>query len=48
MVVEHMTRESCIPIDSVKSDDKYSNLIHNTGIGDNIDSNKTNPAYLVG
>ena len=44
-VVDNMTHGSCIPIDSVKSDDNYFNLIHNTGIGNNINSDKTNPAH---
>ena len=28
-VVDHMTRGSCIPTDSVKSGDDYSSLVHN-------------------
>jgi len=47
-VVDSKTRESCIPTDSVKSDDDYPNLVHSTGIGAYIDSDKTNQAYLVG
>ena len=48
-VVDHMTRRSCIPTDSVKrADDDCSSLIHNIRIGAYIDSDKTNPAYLVG
>jgi len=47
-MVDNMTRESCIPIDSMKSGDNYSNLVHNTGTGDNIDSDKINPTYLIG
>ena len=47
-VVNSKTRRSCIPTDSVKSGDDYSNLIHNTRIGTYIDSDKTNLAYLVG
>jgi len=31
-VVDHMTRGSCILTDSVKSDDDYSNLVHNIGV----------------
>ena len=46
-VVDHMTRESCVPTDSVKSDD-YSNLIHSTGTGAHIESNKIYLAYFVG
>ena len=47
-VVDSKTRGSCIPTDSVKSGDDYPILIHNTGIGACIDSDKTNLAYLVG
>jgi len=47
MVIDNMTQRSCIRIDSVKSSDNYSNLVHSTGIGDNFDSDKTNLAYLV-
>jgi len=32
-VVNHMTRDSYIPIDFVKSRDDYSNFVHNIGIG---------------
>jgi len=46
-VVDSKTRGSCVPTDSMKSCDYYPNLIHNIGIGAYIDSNKTNPAYLV-
>ena len=28
-VIDHMTQESCIPTDSVKSGDDYSSLVHN-------------------
>jgi len=42
-----MTWESCIFIDSVKSSDDYSSLIQNIGTGAYIDSDKTNPTYLV-
>ena len=47
-VVDHMTLESCIPTDSVKSDDDCSGLVHNIETGAYIDSDKINPAYLVG
>ena len=47
-VVDHMTRGSFIPTDSVKSGDDCSSLVHNIGTGAYIDSNKTNLAYLVG
>jgi len=47
-VVNNITRGSCIPTDSVKSGDvDYSSLIHNIGTGSYVDSDKTNPAYLV-
>ena len=32
-VVDNMTRGSCIPIDSVKSSDDYSSLVHSIGTG---------------
>ena len=47
-VVDSMTRGSCIPTDSVKSGDDHLNLVHITGIGACTNSDKTNPAYLVG
>ena len=43
-----MTRENCIPTDSVKSGDDHSNVVYNTETGAYIDLDKTNPAYLVG
>jgi len=36
---------SCIPIDSVKSSDDYSSLVHSIRTGVCIDSEKTNPAH---
>ena len=48
-VVNYMTRESCIPTDSVKrGDDDCPNLIHNIGTGVYVDSDKSNLAYSVG
>jgi len=48
-VVNNMTLGSSIPTDSVKSgDDDYFSLIHNIRTGAYVDSDKTNPAYLVG
>ena len=47
-VVDSNTQGSCIPTDSMKGHDDYPNLIHNTGIGAYIYSDKTNMAYLVG
>jgi len=41
-MVDNMTRGSCIPIDSVKSSDDYSSLIHSIGTGACNDSDKTN------
>ena len=46
--VDCKTRGSCIPTDSVKINDDYPNLIHNTRIGAYIDSDNTNLAYLIG
>jgi len=43
-----MTGGNYIPIDFMKSSDDYSSLIHNIGTGTCINSDKTNPAYLVG
>ena len=43
-----MTQWSYIPIDSVKSSDDYFSLIYSIGTGACIDSDKTNPAHLVG
>ena len=40
-VVDNMTKGSCIPIDSVKSSDDYSSLVHSIGTGACIDSDKT-------
>ena len=47
-VVDSRTRGSCIPTNSVKNGNDHSNLVHKSGIGAYIDSDKTNPAYLVG
>ena len=47
-VVDSNIRGSCIPTESVKSGDDCPILIHSTGIGAYIDSDKTNLAYLVG
>jgi len=44
MVVDNMTRGSCIPIDYVKSGDDYSSLVYNIRIRAYIDSDKTNPS----
>ena len=43
-----MTKGSCIPIDSVKSDNNYSNIVHNTSVEAYTDLDKINPTYLVG
>ena len=40
-VVDNMTRGRCIPTDSMKIGDNYSNL-HNFGNGDYIELDKTN------
>ena len=47
-VVDQMTGGSCIPTDSVKSGDDCSSFIHNIGVGACVNSDKTNPTYLVG
>ena len=47
-VVDGKTRGSCILTDSVKSGDDYPILVHNTGIGAYIDSDKTKLTYLIG
>ena len=47
-VIDSKTLVSCIPTDSVKSSDDCPILVHSTGIGAYIDSDKTNLAYLVG
>ena len=47
-LVNSKTRGSCIPTDLVKSSDDCPILVHDTGIGAYIDSDKTNLAYLVG
>ena len=43
-----MTRGNCIPIDSVKSSDDYFSFVHSIGTGACIDSDRINPAHLVG
>jgi len=48
-IVDNITRGSCIPIDSLKSgDDDYFSLVYSIWSGPLVDSDKTNPAYLVG
>jgi len=32
-MVDNMTLESCIPVDSIKSSDDYSSLVHSIGLG---------------
>ena len=46
-VVDNKTRGS-YPTDLVKSGDDCPILVHSTGIGAYIDSDKTNLVYLVG
>ena len=46
--VDSKTRWSCIPTETVKSGDDYPIIVHNTGIGAYIDSDKINLAYVVG
>jgi len=45
-MLNHMTWESCVPTDSVKSGD-YSSLVHRIETGAHIKSDKTNLAYLI-
>jgi len=47
-VVDHMTQESCIPTDFVKSDNDYSSLVHSIGTGAHIGSDNPNSAYMIG
>ena len=47
-VVDHMTQGSCIPTDSVKSEDDCSSPFYNVRTGTYIDSDKINLTYLVG
>jgi len=44
-MADNMTRKSCIPIDSVKSSDNYSSLVHSIRTGACNDLDKTNPAH---
>ena len=46
-MVDHMTRDSCVSTDSVKSS-HYSSLVHSIWTGAHIESDKTNLVYLVG
>jgi len=47
-VVDRITQGGYIPTDSVKNEDDDSSLVHNIGTGVYVDSDKTNPSYLVG
>ena len=47
-MVDKMTQGSCIPTDSLKSRDDYSNPYDNFGTGKYIELDKTNPVYLIG
>ena len=47
-VVDNLAWGCCIPNDSVKSRDDYSNFIYKLEIGAYVDSDKANSAYLVG
>ena len=42
MVVDNMAQGCCIPIDSVRSRDNYSNLFHEIKVGAYVDLDKTN------
>ena len=46
-VIDHMTRESCIPTDYVKSGNDYSSLIHSIGTRAQIESDTPNSAYMI-
>ena len=46
-MVDHNTRGSCIPTDSIKSGDDYSNLVHNIRVRVYVNLDKTNLAFLV-
>ena len=41
-----MTRGRCIPTDSMKNGDDYSNLDHNSEIGEYVELDKINPTYV--
>ena len=47
-VVDHNTRGSYIPTDSVKSGDDYSSFVHSIGTGAHIESDNLNSAYKIG
>jgi len=47
-MVDHMTRESCILTDSVKSGNDYSSLVHSIRTGAHIESDNPNSAYMIG
>ena len=46
-IFDHMTQESYIPTDSVKSRDDYSNFVHKLEIGAYVDSDKAWHTWLV-
>ena len=46
-VVDHMTRESCIPTDSMKSGNDCSSLVHSIGTAAYIESDNLNSTYMV-
>jgi len=47
-VFDSSTRARRVPIDSMKSVDDCTNLGHSSGDGGYIESEKTNPTYLIG
>ena len=47
-VVENLTRERWIPIDSVKSENYFENYCYKIRDIGHIESHKSNPAYLIG
>jgi len=46
IMFDNMTQGRYIPTDSIKSGDDYSNLDHNSEIGEYVESDKTNPVCL--
>jgi len=47
-LVDHMTKECCIPIDTMKSGNDYSSLVHSIETGAHIELDNPNSAYMVG
>ena len=47
-VVENQTRESGIPMNSMKSGNQFENYGHKIGSMGHIESDKPNPTYMAG